>query len=286
MFEKLYKGLFISTENMKLEHWLNYLIEALGLGTFMLSAGIFATLLNSPKFPFFALLPDANFRNILMGIAMGLTAIAIIYSPLGKRSGAHINPAVTLTFYSLHKIEGKHAFAYIIAQFIGGLTGVWFVATLLGNAFTSDPVNYVVTIPGRGGGILAFILEFFMSFGLMLMILVTSNTKEFSQLTGIFSGILLSFYIPFAAPISGMSINPARSLASALPAQLWTGAWIYFVAPTLAMWLASLVYLYISQRQTRELCCKLCPNHSTPCISYRCCKTMEITEPNSLDAPI
>lgn len=273
----------MSTDNMKLTHWLNYLIEALSLGTFMVSAGVFATVLNSPKFPFSALFPDVGFRNMLMGIAMGLTAIAIIYSPPGKRSGAHMNPAVTLTFYSLHKIEGKHALAYIIAQFIGGLVGVWLVAALLGNAFTSDPVNYVVTIPGMAGGILAFILEFFMSFGLMLMVLVTSNTEEFSRLTGIFSGILLSFYIPFAAPVSGMSINPARSFASALPAQLWTGAWIYFVAPTLAMFLASRFYLYMSQRSTRELCCKLCPNSSTPCISYRCCQTMAIAEPNSLD---
>lgn len=271
---------------MKLNHWLNYLIEALGLGLFMVSAGVFATLLNSPDFPLCHLLPDAGFRNILMGIAMGVTAIAIIYSPPGKRSGAHINPAVTLTFYSLHKIEGRHALAYIIAQFIGGLVGVGVVALLLGNAFTSAPVNYVVTIPGMGGTILAFILEFFMSFGLMLMILVTSNVEALSQLTGIFSGIMLSFYIPFAAPISGMGINPARSFASALPAQLWTGAWIYFVAPILAMLLASRFYLYMSQRPTRELCCKLCPNHSTPCLSYRCCKTMTIADAEGFDTPI
>lgn len=271
---------------MKFEHWFNYLIEALGLGAFMVSAGVFATLLNSPAFPLASRLPDVGFRNILMGIAMGLTAIAIIYSPLGKRSGAHINPAVTLTFYTLHKIEGKHAIAYIIAQFVGGLAGVGLVAVLLGSSFTSAPVNYVVTVPGLGGEVLAFILEFCMSFGLMLMVLVTSNAEELSQLTGIFSGIMLSFYIPFAAPISGMGINPARSFASALPAQVWTGAWIYWVAPIAAMLLASRFYLYMSQRQTRELCCKLCPNHSTPCISYRCCQTMVMAEPDCLDTAV
>lgn len=269
---------------MKLHHWLNYLIEALGLGTFMLSAGVFATLLNSPDFPLVSRIPDVGFRNILMGIAMGLTAIIIIYSPLGKRSGAHINPAVTLTFYSLKKIEGRHAIAYILSQFIGGLGGVLLTAALLGHTFTQAPVNYLVTIPNMGGEVLAFIIEFVMSFGLMLMILVTSNTKELSQFTGIFSGILLSLYIPFAAPISGTSLNPARSLASALPAQLWTGTWIYLIAPTLAMLLASRYYLYTFQRPTRELCCKLCPNHSTPCMSYRCCQTVAAVEPVSCQA--
>lgn len=268
---------------MKLEHWFNYFVEALCLGLFIMSGGVFATLLNSPDFPLCNLLPDTGFRNILMGIVMGLTAISIIYSPLGKRSGAHLNPAVTLTFYSLHKIEGKHAIAYIIAQFIGSLAGVWCVAVLLGDAFTSAPVSYAVTIPGMAGEFLAFILEFVMSFGLMLMILVTSNVEELSQLTGIFSGIMLSFYVPFAVPVSGMSINPARSFASALQAQLWTGAWIYFVAPPLAMWLASRIYLYVSQRSTRELCCKLCPNHETLCISHRCCQTIANTKPNSFD---
>lgn len=259
---------------MKLDNWLNYGIEALGLGTFMVSAGGFATLLFATTSPIPQIIPSPVLRNVLMGIAMGLTAIAIIYSPLGKRSGAHINPAVTLTFYSLHKLQAKDAIAYIVAQFLGGLVGVWIVATLLGNSFTSAPVNYVVTVPGMGGEFLAFLLEFLMSFGLMLMVLITSNADELSRFTGIFSGILLSFYIPFAAPISGMSINPARTVASALPAQLWTGAWIYFLTPPLAMFLAARFYLYMFQRNTREICCKLCPNHDTPCISPRCCKTV------------
>jgi len=238
-----------STTTMMLKNWLKYILEAFGLGGFMISAGLFATLLYAPESPVFHLLPEW-LRGLSMGIAMGVAAIAIIYSPGGKHSGAHINPAVTLTFYRLHKIQARDAVAYIVAQFIGGL----------------------VTVPGLGGEFLAFVIEFLLSFGLMLMILFTSNTKAFSNLTGIFAGILLSFYIPFAAPISGMSINPARTFASALPAQMWMGLWLYFVAPLMAMLLAAQVFLWFSQRTTRELCCKLCPNSETPCISHRCCR--------------
>ncbi|MBE9028714.1 aquaporin [filamentous cyanobacterium LEGE 11480] len=252
--------------------WLNYLIEALGLGTFMVSAGLFGTLLYAPASPVFSLISNDLTRGILMGLAMGLTAIAIIYSPPGKRSGAHINPAVTLTFHYLKKIQTIDAIFYIIAQFIGGLAGVWLVAGLLGPVFTTPPVNYVVTLPGSNGVFTAFWVEFMLSFGLMAMILITSNIKSLSNLTGLFSGVMLSFYIPFAVPLSGMSINPARTLASAWPAQQWTSLWIYFVAPPLAMLCVAMLYRHCSSLNTREMCCKLCPNSTTPCISHRCCQ--------------
>ena len=80
---------------MRLEHWREYLIEAWGLGTFMVSAGVFATILYSPASPFSFLISHDFSKGLLMGIAIGLTAISIIYSPWGKRSGAHINPART-----------------------------------------------------------------------------------------------------------------------------------------------------------------------------------------------
>ncbi|NJO84009.1 MAG: hypothetical protein HC828_15300, partial [Blastochloris sp.] len=77
-----------------------------GLGTFMVSAGVFTTLLEYPGSPVHRAIADADLRRALIGLAMGLTAIAIIYSPFGQRSGAHLNPAVTLTFWWLGKVEG------------------------------------------------------------------------------------------------------------------------------------------------------------------------------------
>ena len=105
-----------------------YLAEALGLGLFMVSAGLVATALDSPRSPAREWIGDADLRRALAGIAMGLTAIGLIYSPWGKRSGAHLNPAVTLGFLWLGKIRARDAWAYIAAQFIGGLVGVLLVS--------------------------------------------------------------------------------------------------------------------------------------------------------------
>ncbi|MCG8368673.1 MAG: aquaporin [Pseudanabaenales cyanobacterium] len=252
-------------------HWPEYLIEAWGLGAFMVSAGLFATLLYAPTSPIPQLLPSDFLRGVLMGMAMGGTAIAIIYSPWGKRSGAHINPAVTLTFFRLGKLAAWDAFFYVLAQFVGGLIGVLLVSQVLGAPFKNVPVNYVVTAPGQWGVLPALAAEFLLAFGLMLMVLFTSNHSRLSQFTGLFAGLMVASYIAFEAPISGMSINPARTFASALPAQVWTAFWIYYFAPPLAMLLAAEVYLRVSKRSTRSLCGKLCPNRETPCICTQCC---------------
>src|SRR5713101_2658420 len=105
-------------------HWPEYFIEAWALGMFMVSAGVSTLLLESPASSLHTAIPDAFLRRLLIGAAMGLTAIALIYSPWGRRSGAHMNPAVTLSFLRLGKIAPSDAVFYIFAQFIGGTLGV------------------------------------------------------------------------------------------------------------------------------------------------------------------
>jgi aquaporin Z len=226
-----------------MKNWREYLIEAWGLGSFMVAAGVVVTLLESSDYPLQQIFPDAFIRRVIIGIAMGLTAIAIIYSPWGKRSGAHINPAVTITFFRLGKITLPDALGYILSQFIGGWIGVVLIVALLGESFTSPPVNYIVTVPGSGGWLVAAIAEFILSFGLMLMVLTISNSHKIATFTGIFSGILIATFITFEAPLSGMSINPARTFASAVSASIWTDFWIYYFAPPLGMLLAAEIYL-------------------------------------------
>jgi aquaporin Z len=106
------------------QHWPEYLMEAAGLGIFMVSACLFATLLEHPSSPMRQALTAPLRRRIPMGVAMGLTAIGVIFSPWGKPSGAHINPAITLAFFRLGKIVPWNAFFYVLAQFAGGLAGV------------------------------------------------------------------------------------------------------------------------------------------------------------------
>jgi aquaporin Z len=134
-------------------------MEAWGLGMFMVSAGIVTVLLEASESPIPELIPDANLRRAIVGMAMGLTAIGIIYSPWGKQSGAHINPAVTLTFLRLGKTAAWDAWFYIVFQIIGGTLGVLVVWAGFDDSFAHPPVAYVVTVPGPEGAWLAFAAE-------------------------------------------------------------------------------------------------------------------------------
>jgi aquaporin Z len=250
------------------EHWPEYLMEAAGLGLFMISAAVVTALLEYPHSLLYQMLPDPFIRRALIGVAMGLTAIGIIYSPWGKRSGAHLNPAVTVTFFRLGKIQGLDAFFYVLAQFVGGLIGLLVAAMAIGMAIEHPTVNYVVTVPGLNGTGIAFAAEAGISFGLMLVVLIVSSQTKLNAWTGVFSGALVAAYITVEAPLSGMSMNPARSFASALPANLWTDFWVYLTAPLLGMLLAAECYVRFSGAR-RVLCAKLYHDNDTRCIFCR-----------------
>ncbi len=224
------------------EHWPEYMIEAWALGTFMVSAALFTALLEYPGSPVHHAIPNGFVRTALNGLAMGLTAIGIIYSPWGQQSGAHMNPALTLTFLRLKKIKPWDALFYIGGQTIGGVVGVLVAKVLLGGLIAHPSVNYVVTVPGPAGVGVAFIAETIIAGGMMLLVLSVTNARRLTRFTGMFAGTLVFLYITFESPLSGMSINPARTTASALPSGIWTASWIYFTAPLLGMFLAVEIY--------------------------------------------
>jgi aquaporin Z len=249
-------------------HWPLYIYEGAELAIFMISACVFTVLLFDPAFPALHTFPSAAFRRVLMGIAMGVTAVLIIHSPMGKRSGAHFNPAITLTYFRLRKIEAWDAIFYVVFQFAGGVAGVGIAAILLGANIAAPSVNYAVTVPGIGGTAGAFGAELFMAALLMGVVLWTSNRPAIARYTGYLVGILIAFYIVLFAPVSGFSINPARTAGSAVFAELWTAWWAYFTAPLLGMMTAAEVYLR-SFGEDRILCAKLHPDPKYPC-PFRC----------------
>ncbi|HXZ34147.1 MAG TPA: aquaporin [Terriglobales bacterium] len=211
-------------------HWPEYLMEAGLLGTFMVSACLFGALYEFPHSPVRHAIASQLLRRILMGLSMGFTATAIIYSPWGKQSGAHINPSVTLTFLRLGKVKHWDAIFYIASQFAGAALGVVLVARL------ADPaVRYVVTVPGEHGAWVALLAEFIIAFGMMSAILYFSNHHRLDRYTGLFAGLLVATYITIEAPFSGMSMNPARTFGSGLSADVWSGLWVYLTAPPLGM---------------------------------------------------
>ncbi len=245
------------------KHWPEYLMEAAGLGIFMVSASVFTILLYHPASPAVRVLPEEFPRRVLMGLAMGLTAIGIIYSPWGKQSGAHLNPAVTLTFFRLGKVAPWDAVFYVVAQFAGGVAGVAFVAAVAGKLLAHPSVNYVATLPGSGGTSAAFVGEVIIAFILMSVVLVVSNTQKLARFTGLFAGACVAAFITFEAPISGMSMNPARTFGSAMLPQLWDSLWIYFLAPPLGMLAAAAGYLRLKHAVG---CAKLHHQNKLRCI--------------------
>lgn len=252
------------TEALK-HHWPEYLIEAGCLGLFMISAFTFGTILEHPASPIHQAIPHPLLRRLLMGLAMGDTAIAIIYSPWGKQSGAHINPATTLTFFRLGKVARWDALFYIVAQFVGGALGA-IVSAMLLSPFAAHPsVNYVVTMPGAAGPWVAFGAEIAITFVLMTVILYVSNNANLHKLTGLCAGALVAAYITIEAPVSGMSMNPARTFASALAGNSLAGLWVYFTAPLIGM--LSSAELYSRNRGNHTVgCAKLHHDNNQRCI--------------------
>ncbi len=248
-------------------HWPEFAMEAACLGLFMIAACVFVTLLEHPMSPLHRAIPSATLRRVLAGIAMGLTAVGLIYSPWGQRSGAHMNPSLTLTYLRLRKIAPPDALCYVLAQFAGGLSGVLVARTLLGGAVADPAVQYAVTVPGPGGRGAAFAGELVISFGMMLTVLVVSNSR-LARFTGLFAGILVATYIGVEAPLSGMSMNPARTLGSAFHAGQWTALWVYFTAPPLGMLAAAELYRRLPGAP-QIFCAKLHHDNDKRCI-FRC----------------
>lgn len=156
---------------------------------------------------------------------------------------------------------------YACAQFAGGVSGVLLARLIAGPALAEAPVSYAVTVPGIGGVAAAFALEMLISAILMGVTLFASNRARLMRYTGVLCGILIALFVTFEAPYSGMSMNPARTVASALPSGIWTAAWLYFIAPVAGMGLAALAYR--AWPAGAVACAKLNHDSDAPC-PFRC----------------
>ncbi len=175
-----------------------------------------------------------------------------------------MNPSVTLAFLTLGKIKPLDAIFYIAAQVLGGIVGMQVADLLIAMPLRNASVNYVVTMPGPGGWPEAFAAEFVISAILMTTVLLVSNSR-LSSWTPFFAGALVALYILLEAPISGMSMNPARTLGSGVAANYYPALWIYFVAPPMGMFTAA--QLFRAGRGLQGVyCAKLHHDNAAPCI--------------------
>ena len=248
-------------------HWPEYAMELAELGSYLFVACVFATLLQHPASIVQQFISSGVARRALMGLAMGATAIAIVTSPWGKRSGGHFNPAITFTFYRLGKVEIWDTWFYVIAQFLGAIGGVTLAKYVLRGALAHDAVRYAVTVPGMYGSAVAFVAELTISFFLMITVLFATNQKRLAPYTAYFVGILIATYFTFEAPLSGMSTNPARTFGSALHANYWHALWIYFIAPSMGMLAAGELFLRV-RGGAAPYCAKLHHANRERCIFH------------------
>jgi aquaporin Z len=200
-------------------------------------------------------------------LTMGAAVIAIVLSPWGKQSGAHFNPAITFTFYRLGKVELWDALFYATGQFLGAISGVAIATYVLRGAPENDAIRYAVTVPGVYGSVVAFVAELTISFILMTTILVVSNRETLARYTPYFVGVLYATYITFETPLSGMSMNPARTFGSAFYASYWHALWIYFIAPALGMLVAAEIFLR-ARGGVAPYCAKLHHANNKRCIFH------------------
>jgi aquaporin Z len=246
-------------------HWPEYVIEGWALGMFMVSACVATVLLYDPRAPTFHVIDNAFWKRVVMAAAMSGTAVAIIYSPWGKRSGAHMNPAFTLSFWVMGKIKTVDAVWYAVFQTIGGVMGSLLAYVLTGGLVTDPHANWAVTVPGPDGVGAALFSELIIAFIMMYVVAVTLNSR-FDSYTGIAAGCLIFLYVLYESPYSGFGMNPARSFASALPADTWTAFWIYLVAPPAGMLTALAVRSHLLGLENKFKQPKLAPNYETRCI--------------------
>ena len=223
-------------------NWGVYLTEAWGLGMFMTGASILTTLLEYPGSPLHQAVPAMGWRLVILGVGMGFVVAGIVYSPWGKRSGAHINPSVTWAFFRLGKIKIWDAVFYTVAQFAGAILTIQLMRLLLGAPYRDMTVNYAMPQVGSPGVAVAFAAEFAISFLLMIVLLFMVNRKALEKWVGAIIAALIALYLFFETPLSGMSLNPARTFGSAVAAHEWRTLWVYFLGPTLAMLLAAEIY--------------------------------------------
>ena len=248
-------------------HWPEYAVEAGFLALFVLMAGIVSAWLQTPSGPVAAAGSEIAGRRLLAGLSMGLVLAAMIYSPWGRRSGSHLNPAITLAYLRLGKIGRWDALFYTLAQVAGGFAAVTLLRhnTLLPAA--TQPSLLAASI-GPANEWPALLTELVLSGAAMLLILFTSNHERWFRWTGVLYSLMAVVIVACVAPLSGFGTNLARLLAVDVSADPATVNWLNLLPPLVGMQLGVEAWRLLTGR-SQALCAKLAHNTHGRCI-FRC----------------
>jgi aquaporin Z len=251
------------------DHLPEYLSEFLGTAI-MMTVGIGAiALMWGDWSPMHTVEMPAGLRRLLTGILFAAGGTFVALSPLGQRSGAHLNPAVTWAFWRKGRVKMADAIFYSVAQCLGALAGVG-VFVSIGGTFAKS-VQLGLTIPGEGySPEMAFVAEAVTTFLLMFLILYCVGNTRIAAWTPYLSGVLIALLVFVEAPISGTSLNPARSFAPAFWTQVFQFQWIYWIAPLLGALAAVPTVSLLFPEKDREGCAKLFHTQHYRCIFPSC----------------
>jgi aquaporin Z len=226
-------------------HWPEYGAELLGTA-FLIFVGLSAVVFDFGKglLPS-SLIPDVSVRRLLTGLIFAGSGSLVAISPLGKLSGAHINPSVSLAFWAHGKMHRQDLIGYILAQFVGAIGGEVLLIAVWGHF--SRSVTNGMTLPGAGYPLwLVFLAEMLLTCLLVLGIFIFVSSHRLMRWTPLMNWILVATMVWLESPISGTSLNPARSIGPALLTWLWTAQWLYCTAPPLGGLLAVGVFRLLS----------------------------------------
>ena len=210
-----------------------------GIGTFgLVFAGCGAIMIDT--------LSHGQITHVGVGLVFGLIITVMIYA-FGHISGAHFNPAVTLAFVLARHFPVRRLWVYWSAQLVGAVAAALCLRWLLG-----DVAHLGTTLPtGDGGAWQSFVLEALLTFFLMVVIMaMATDTRAVGQAAALAIGATVALEALFAGPISGASMNPARSLAPALVSFTWTAQWVYLSAPFVGAVVGALFYRWMREAGT------------------------------------
>ena len=226
--------------------WRLFFSELVGTALLVLGGVSVIIVMSGDGSPMARLLPNDLLRTLLTALLFGTIGSVIAVSRIGKESGAHINPAVTVGFWLMRKLDLRAAVGYVAAQLLGACAGA---LPLLAWGSMGQSVVFGATIPGQGYSTTAVLMgEVVTTFGLVATLCVFLGFRHLRQFTPFVIPFLYAVMVPLEAPISGTSTNPARTLGPALISGRWDGWWIYWLGPMLGALMAILVCSSFSRR--------------------------------------
>jgi aquaporin Z len=227
-------------------HWREYLAEFIGTALLLLFGLSLVIIMFGEGSPIAQIIPNNKVRQMICGFLFGCIGSSIAISPIGKISGAHINPAVTLAFRMMGKLNLRTTLAYIIVQLAGAVIGCW---PLLIWGSLGKSINFGATLPGQGYDRLTVLMgEVVTTFGLIAALCLFLGFRRIRPYTPFMIPFLYAFMVPLEADISGTSTNPARTFGPAVISGQWEGWGIYWAGPLLGMLLGILSCSFLAKR--------------------------------------